>query len=214
MVRSPTIAIPRHDLIHTPVDAVVAAITCFVSAVFGPDAVNNELPLSHKWLDQWEALIKEGDREFAATMAAVMNTPEFSQSPEALMLGLTYGARAGVSYREGRESEAWAEAAYAALCIGVVAGSLKEVPDEISTVMTRLSAKGVEKRHAKNRRLREFAVNLYHAGRWASANDAANQLKRAVMNEAEKIGARLSESNAQRTIAEWFRTAESEKAEF
>jgi hypothetical protein len=213
-VNSPTIAIPRADLIKIPTDAVVASITCFVSAVFGPSAINNELPPSHKWIDYWETLIKEGDKEFAANMAAAMNSPEFSRSPNALMLGLTHGAFAGVAYKEGRESEAWAEAAYAALCIGIVAGSQKELPAEISAVMTRLSAKGVEKRHAKNRQLREFAVEKYRAGHWMSANDAANQLKRAVMDEAERIGTRLSDSNAQRTIAEWFRTTDGEREEF
>ena len=79
--------------------------------------------------------------------------------------------------------------------------------------MTRLSMKGVEKRHAKNRQLREFAVEKYRAGRWASANDAANQLRREVMDEARRIGTRLSESNAQRTIADWFRAVGDEAKE-
>jgi hypothetical protein len=204
----PAIAIPRSELILVPMDAVVAAITCFVSSVFGIEAVNKALPPDHQWLNDWEVLIREGDKEFAETLAMAMSQEEFREFPNALMLGLMHGAFAGVHYREGRESEAWADAAYAALCIGVVAGSRMSFPVGLSDLMSKLSEKGVEARHAKMRELKNFAVARYRSAKWASANDAANRLKDEVISEGRKLGANLSLTNAQRTIAEWFRAAE------
>lgn len=64
---------------------------------------------------------------------------------------------------------------------------------------------GAEKRHAPNAELREWTINRYRGGVWRSANQAAHALKDSVMEHGRKIGAVLSEENAQRTIAEWIR---------
>lgn len=87
--------------------------------------------------------------------------------------------------------------------------------ESLRAMMKRNSAKGVEKRHERMRQLRDFAVGEYRAGRWVSANEAAHKLEGRVLAEGERIGARLMQSNAQRTIAGWFRAAdrESEAAE-
>lgn len=64
---------------------------------------------------------------------------------------------------------------------------------------------GAIKRHAPMTTLREWAVKKYQAGKWSSANQAAHDLKICVIEHGRTIGAHLSEENAQRTIAEWFR---------
>ena len=64
---------------------------------------------------------------------------------------------------------------------------------------------GSQKRHAPMNKLEQWAVEKYRAGKYASANDAAYQLTAQVIEHGKKIGAHLKPSNAQRTIAEWFR---------
>ena len=63
---------------------------------------------------------------------------------------------------------------------------------------------GAHKRHAPMNELRGWAINLYKAGDWHSANEAAHDLKEQVMNYGRTINANLKPSNAQRTIATWF----------
>ncbi len=64
---------------------------------------------------------------------------------------------------------------------------------------------GAVKRHSANAALREWAIGQYQAATWKSANQAAHALKEDIIEHGRKIGAHLSEENAQRTIAEWFR---------
>lgn len=64
---------------------------------------------------------------------------------------------------------------------------------------------GAVKRHAANAALREWSIAQYQAGTWKSANQAAHALKDSVIEHGRKVGAYLSEENAQRTIAEWLR---------
>jgi hypothetical protein len=64
---------------------------------------------------------------------------------------------------------------------------------------------GARKRHAPMVKLRTWAIEKYRAGKWASANQAAHALKGEALQHGRIIGARLSEENAQRTLAEWFR---------
>lgn len=68
-----------------------------------------------------------------------------------------------------------------------------------------LGKAGAIKRHAPMATLREWAVKKYQASEWASANQAAHDLKICVIEHGRTIGAHLSEENAQRTIAEWLR---------
>lgn len=68
-----------------------------------------------------------------------------------------------------------------------------------------LGKKGAEKRHAPMRELERYAVELYRQKQWKSANQAAYQLKDLIIAHGRSIGAVLSEENAQRTIAGWFR---------
>jgi len=70
---------------------------------------------------------------------------------------------------------------------------------------SKLGAAGAKKRHGPMNELRVWAVQQYKARTWASANQAAHELMRAVVDHGRTIGATLSEQNAQRTIAEWFR---------
>lgn len=64
---------------------------------------------------------------------------------------------------------------------------------------------GAERRHAKTASLRAWATEKYKAGKWKSANQAAHALRDSILKHGRTIGAKLSEENAQRTIAEWFR---------
>ncbi|HXU93177.1 MAG TPA: hypothetical protein VFP33_05920 [Gallionella sp.] len=64
---------------------------------------------------------------------------------------------------------------------------------------------GAQIRHAKTRELKEWTLQKYKAKTWKSANQAASELMSEVLEYSQKIGANLSKSNAQRTIAEWIR---------
>lgn len=64
---------------------------------------------------------------------------------------------------------------------------------------------GALKRHAPMVALRSWAIEKFREGDWKSANQAAHSLKESVILHGRTIGACLSEENAQRTIAEWFR---------
>ncbi|CAG9183504.1 hypothetical protein CURE108131_07595 [Cupriavidus respiraculi] len=70
---------------------------------------------------------------------------------------------------------------------------------------SKLGEEGARKRHEPMTQLKRWAVELYKAGTWPSANRAAHDLKERVIEHGRTIGAVLSDQNAQRTIAEWFR---------
>uniref|UniRef100_UPI001EE66CC7 hypothetical protein n=1 Tax=Chromobacterium haemolyticum TaxID=394935 RepID=UPI001EE66CC7 len=69
--------------------------------------------------------------------------------------------------------------------------------------------KGANERHAPMRKTKEFAISHYkdnlEENQWPSINFAAFTMIDEVMQYAERVGARLSRANAQRTIAEWIR---------
>ena len=60
------------------------------------------------------------------------------------------------------------------------------------------------KRYAPMRELETWTLSEYQRGNWKSANQAAHALKDAVVAQGRTLGAILTESNAQRTIAEWI----------
>ncbi|TWC67528.1 hypothetical protein [Herbaspirillum sp. SJZ099] len=64
---------------------------------------------------------------------------------------------------------------------------------------------GAQKRHAKTAELKAWTLEKYKEGSWKSANQAASELVSDVLVQSQKIGAHLTKSNAQRTIAEWIR---------
>lgn len=68
-----------------------------------------------------------------------------------------------------------------------------------------LGRSGAAIRHEPMRILREYALSLYEPQEWKSANLAAYELKDKILIHSRKINAHLKPSNAQRTIAEWFR---------
>ena len=68
-----------------------------------------------------------------------------------------------------------------------------------------LGRSGAAVRHEPMRDLREYALSLYKLREWKSANLAAYELKDEILIHGRKINANLKPSNAQRTIAEWFR---------
>lgn len=68
-----------------------------------------------------------------------------------------------------------------------------------------LGAAGARKRHAPLAELRKWAIDQYRIGKWLSANAAAFDLAKPVIEYGRTIGAYLSSTNAQRTIAEWIR---------
>lgn len=72
---------------------------------------------------------------------------------------------------------------------------------------SRTGKAGALKRHAPMVKLQAWAVEKYLAKEWSSANKAAHDLKSQVMEYGRTIEAVLTEENAQRTIADWFRKA-------
>jgi len=64
---------------------------------------------------------------------------------------------------------------------------------------------GAKKRHAPTAALRLWAIERYQPDEWQSANQAAHSLKKSIIEHGRTINAHLSEENAQRTIADWFR---------
>jgi hypothetical protein len=64
---------------------------------------------------------------------------------------------------------------------------------------------GAQKRHAPTAELKAWTLQKYREGTYKSANQAASELVSAVLAQSQKMGAGLSKSNAQRTIAEWIR---------
>lgn len=96
--------------------------------------------------------------------------------------------------------------------IGFVDGLSGEKPDPhvcvpclIKQHSSTIGKSGAQKRHAPMNELQKWAVEKYKAGEWKSANEAAHKLKDSVITHGRTINAHLSEENAQRTIAEWFR---------
>ena len=82
----------------------------------------------------------------------------------------------------------------------------KEEKQKVSAFdFSSLGRKGALKRHAAMAALRSWAIEKYQAGEWQSANQAAHSLKESVIRYGRTINAHLTEENAQRTIADWFR---------
>lgn len=68
-----------------------------------------------------------------------------------------------------------------------------------------LGRKGAVERHKQMRLLEEYALSLYENAEGRSANAAAYELRDKILDHSRTIGANLKPSNAQRTIADWFR---------
>ena len=68
-----------------------------------------------------------------------------------------------------------------------------------------LGRKGAVKRHKPMRLLEEYALSLYEHLEGKSANAAAYELRDKILDHSRTINANLKPSNAQRTIADWFR---------
>ncbi len=123
---------------------------------------------------------------------------------------------------DGRNQQGWFELdvlhhkaecllnAYQALCYANrLTQKIELTSDEKDRIakfnFSALGAAGAAKRHSPTRALREYAVSLYEPDEWKSANQAAHELMDKIMTHGRSINARLAPSNAQRTIAEWFR---------
>jgi hypothetical protein len=114
------------------------------------------------------------------------------------------------SFRSEKGSpEAWAYACEAVHWLGILQGIISgrgfEQKDGIPFDFSALGAKGAAKRHAPMKQLEAYAVSLYDPNEWKSANQAAHALQVKIMEYGRLINAPLTPSNAQRTIAEWFR---------
>lgn len=68
-----------------------------------------------------------------------------------------------------------------------------------------LGAKGGRAKAEKMKKLEKWAISRYTSLSWKSANHAAHSLADEITAYGRTINAELSPSNAQRTIAEWFR---------
>jgi hypothetical protein len=64
---------------------------------------------------------------------------------------------------------------------------------------------GALKRHRPMAELRSWAIERYREGEWQSENKLEHALREPIIKHGRTINAYLTEENAQRTIAEWFR---------
>lgn len=69
---------------------------------------------------------------------------------------------------------------------------------------SKLGKKGADIKNAPMKALEKWAVSLYEKGKWASANQAAFELRDQVVAHGRIINAVLKPSNAQKTIAKWI----------
>jgi hypothetical protein len=115
------------------------------------------------------------------------------------------------AFNDGDKIAAWKETAKVNFMVGVMceekSSSLRiqkaeSIRKEDASKLGRIS---IQKRHAPMAKLRSWAIEKYKEKTWKSANQAAHALKDEILKYGESIGARLSESNAQVTIAQWIR---------
>jgi len=153
---------------------------------------------------------------------------QFSKTEHIAALGLWFIESEAMAFgsspydHDGRNEQGWFEInvlnhkaecllnAYQALCYANrLTQKIDLTPDEKERIakfdFSALGAAGAAKRHSPIRALREYAVSLYDPNEWKSANQAAHELMDKIMAHGRSINARLAPSNAQRTIAEWFR---------
>jgi hypothetical protein len=71
--------------------------------------------------------------------------------------------------------------------------------------------RGADRRHAKTRELKNYAVGLFEAQEWKSPAVAANTLKDKIIKHGQSIGINLIPDNAQRTISGWFKESIAKK---
>jgi hypothetical protein len=70
---------------------------------------------------------------------------------------------------------------------------------------------GADRRHAKMRELKNYAVGLFEAQEWKTPAVAANTLKNQIIKYGQSIGVNLVPDNAQRTISAWFKESITKK---
>ena len=109
----------------------------------------------------------------------------------------------GNTSNQKRRDKAWASVLEAfSYYVEIYNGKQLPVQD-----FSKLGAMGAQVRWVPNKKLEAWAVEKYRAKEWPSANKAAHDLKDQVREYGRTIGATLTEENAQRTIADWFRKA-------
>lgn len=138
--------------------------------------------------------------------------PKFFVAP---IVVATYFDQALRAEKRGQIQEAWVQVAEAKYWLGVLVGAdtrgdvtanaASELERLIKQRASDLGRSGAKNRHKPGNELKAWAIEKYKAGQWKSASQAAWELRGPILEHGEKIGRRLSESNAHRTIAEWFR---------
>lgn len=119
-----------------------------------------------------------------------------------LFIACDYAIQA-MKEEDANSKMAWSYATDAAYWIGITKSARSMKDDQVN--FSELGKAGAAARHARLSDLRTWALEQYRAGQWPSANKAAHSLKDEVIKRGRTIGVSLSDENAQRTIAEWFR---------
>lgn len=123
-------------------------------------------------------------------------------------IACAYSVESIREYESGNINIAWSLSADARYWAGMLSGysAATSNKDEIAKELaSKYGKSGSYKRHEPMRNLKAWAIQKYQGGAWNSANKAAHDLKALVIAHGRTIGAVLTEENAQRTIAEWFR---------
>jgi len=121
--------------------------------------------------------------------------------------GLSWRRDEIIEHCAGNIIEALEACRYGSLLVGQdITPNPQKLAELIKEHASRAGKAGAAKRHAPNAELRLWALERYKGtGPWPSANKAAHALKGEVLEHGRRIGAHLSEENAQRTIAYWIR---------
>lgn len=183
------------------------------------------LEAEHAFIQKFIApLARPGQRvnrdDLAAHVFSLVETygvegiPKFFVAP---VVVVAYFEQALRAEKRGQIQEAWMQVSEARYWLGVLVGAETrgDVTANASFELERLikqrasasGRKGATVRHKPTNDLKAWAISKYKAGQWRSASQAAWELRDAILEHGEKIGKRLSESNAHRTIAEWFRNS-------
>jgi len=159
----------------------------------------------------WTNEDASGDFEVESYTSLLNESPNYAGDHFFLyVLGIacTYSVESIREYESGNINIAWSLSGDALYWSGMLCGYSSAITnkDEVARELASAYGKaGSIKRHEPMKNLKVWAIEKYKAGVWKSCNQAAYALKDDVIKYGRTIGAYLTDENAQRTIAEWFR---------
>lgn len=157
---------------------------------------------------------KASGDELSEKLFHLVETTDVEKIPTlfvAWVVSCGYALKAIREDKRGSHVTAWTYVNDAEFWLGIVLGADSEnkTNDDAKRLFSAMGKKGAYVRNAPNAALKEWVISRYLEGSYPSANKAASALKESAISHGRTIGAVLSEENAQRTLAEWIRSAAS-----